>query len=204
VLSPVLHGASGFGTAIQNDLRDYANTELEITDIAEAARALGKEDGISPDQIALVGHGFGGALALSTAGARPGSFAAVVAIDPVVEWTMELANADVQWRNWVTGVFGMPLTHADNYALRTPATFSAVLDIPVILVRTATASESRQLQFQALLDDLDSVGVPYTVIDAPAEPLAATLQRVSRTLAELFLGGRTKADVVADLGTADI
>lgn len=204
VLSPVVHGASGFGTAIQNDLRDYANTELEITDIAEAARALGKEEGINPNQIALVGHGFGGALALSTAGARPGSFAAVVAIDPVVEWTMELSNADVQWRNWVTGVFGMPLTHADNYALRTPATFSAVLDIPVILVRTAMASESRQLQFQALLDDLDSVGVGYSVIDAPAEPLAATLRRVSQTLAGLFLDGRIEADVVADLGTAEI
>ncbi len=204
VLSPVLHGAAGFGAAIQNDLRDYANTELEITDIAEAARALGKEEGVNPDQVALVGHGFGGALALSTAGARPGSFAAVVAIDPIVEWTMELANADVQWRNWVTGVFGMPLTHADNYALRTPATFSAVLDMPVFLVRTASASESRTVQFEALLDDLDNVGVPYTVIDAPAEPLSATLRRVSLALAGLFLDGRTGADVVADLSTADI
>ena len=204
VLSPVLHGASGFGAAVQNDLRDYANTELEITDIAEAARALGKEDGINANQVALLGHGFGGALALSTAGARPGSFAAVVAIDPITDWAIELANADVQWRNWVTGQFGMPLTHADNYALRTPATFSAVLDLPVILVRTADASESRRVQFQALLDDLDQVGVTYTVVDAPAEPTAATLRRVSQMLGDLFYDGQNEPSGVDALGTDDI
>lgn len=204
VLSPVIHGASGFGTAIENDLRDYANTELEVTDIAEAGRALGKEEGINPNQIALLGIGFGGALALSTAGARPGSFAAVVAIDPITDWAIELANAGIHWRNWVTSQFGMPLTHADNFALRTPSTFSAVLHIPVILVRTEGAAESRRVQFQALLDDLDSVGVAYTVVDAPAEPLTATLRRVSQLLAEQFLDGRTEADVVEDLSTADI
>ena len=204
VLSPVLHGASGFGAAVQNDLRDYANTELEITDIAEAARALGKEDGINPRQVTLVGHGFGGALALSTAGARPGSFAAVVAIDPITDWAIELANADIQWRNWVTGQFGMPLTHADNYALRTPATFSAVLDIPVILVRTAEASESRRVQFQALLDDLESVGVAYTIVDAPAEPFAATLRRVSQLLAELFHDDMIEPAVGEHLSAAEI
>ena len=204
VLSPVLHGAAGFGADIENDLREYANTELEITDIAESARALGKEEGVNPAQIAVVGTGIGGALALSTAGARPGAFGAVVAINPITDWTIEISNADNNWRNWITDKFGMPLTHADNYALRTPATFSAVLDIPVILVRTADASESRQVQFQAMLDDLDSVGVKYSVVDAPAEPLTATLRRVSQALAELFLDGRTEADVVDDLNTAEI
>ena len=186
VLSPVVHGASGFGDAIENDLREFSDTELEITDIAEAARALGKEEGIDPSQVVVVGHGFGGALALSTAGARPGSFGAIVAIDPIVDWAIEISNADVHWRGWVTDRFGMPLTHADTYALRTPATFSAVIDIPTILVRTANASESRKTQFNLLTQDLDSVGVPYTVVDAPAEPLTATLRRVSTKLAELF------------------
>lgn len=204
VLSPVVHGAAGFGAAIEQDLRDYANTELEITDITEAARALGKQEGIDPSQVVLVGNGFGGALALSTAGARPGSFGAVVAIDPVIDWTIELANADVQWRGWVTDRFGMPLTHADTFALRTPATFSAVIDVPVVLVRTAHASQSRTAQFDLLLQDLDSVDVPYTVIDAPAEPLTATLRRVSRELAELFRHVQEVGDTTEDLSSNDV
>lgn len=186
VLSPVLHGAAGFGEAIENDLREFADTELEITDIAEAARALGKEGSVDPAQVALVGHGYGGALALSAAGARPGSFAAVVAIDPIFDWTIELANANLQWRGWVTDRYGMPLTHADVYALRSPATFSAVIDVPTILVRTAGASESRRVQFDLLTQDLDEVGVAYTVIDAPAEPLSATLRRVGKVVSDLF------------------
>lgn len=202
VLTPVLHGAAGFGEAIENDLREFADTELEITDIAEAARALGKEGSVDPAQVALVGHGFGGALALSAAGARPGSFAAVVAIDPIVDWTIELANADLQWRGWVTDRYGMPLTHADVYALRTPATFSAVIDIPTILVRTAGASESRRVQFDLLTQDLDEVGVAYTVIDAPAEPLSATLRRVGKEVSELFTpqveAGEAPDDLHAD------
>ncbi len=204
VLSPVVHGASGFGEAVENDLRDYADTEIEITDIAEAARALGKEEGIDSSQVVVVGHGFGGALALSAAGARPGSFGAVVAIDPIVDWAVEIANADVHWRGWVTDRFGMPLTHADTYALRTPATFSAVIDIPTILVRTPHASESRRTQFDLLTQDLDSVGVSYKVIDAPAEPLAATLRRVSTELADTFRQAQDDTEAPSETVAEDV
>src|SRR5690606_6911209 len=72
VLTPVIHGATGFGAAVENDLRDFAHTELESSDIAEAGRALGREESVDATRLALVGHGFGGTLALVTAGARPG------------------------------------------------------------------------------------------------------------------------------------
>lgn len=202
VLSPVLHGAAGFGAAVERDLREFANTELEITDIDEAARALGKQAGVEADKVVLVGHGFGGALALCTAGARPGSFGAIVVIDPIVDWTTELANADVQWRGWVTDHFGMPLTHADTYALRTPATFSAVIDAPVIIVQTEAASASRSAQIDMLTEDLDTVGVTYTLMAAPAEPLTATLRRVGVALADHFRGASDDA-VAGDEPVAD-
>lgn len=184
VISPVLHGATGFGQAVETDLREFANTELEITDIAESARALKKDTGLQ--HVALVGHGFGAALALVTAGARPGAVDAIVAIDPIVDWTTELANADPQWRGWVTDRFGMPLTDADAYALRTPATFSAVIDIPLILVRTAIMTESRAAQFDLLTADLTEMGVTYTVLAVPAEPTSATLRRIGTELHSLF------------------
>lgn len=196
VLTPVIHGASGFGAPVENDLREFAGTELESADLAEAGRALGRDEGIDASRIALVGHGFGGALALVTAGARPGVYGAVVAIDPVTDWSVELANADVRWRTWVTDRFGMPLTHADHYALRTPATFSAVIDVPLVLVRTAGASESRKVQLDLFTEDLDEVGVAYQVIEAPDEPLAATLRRIGQELGEVFAAG-AGADVGA-------
>lgn len=189
VLTPVIHGASGFGAAIENDLREFATTELESNDIAEAGRALGREERVDADRLALVGHGFGGALALVTAGARPGVYRAVVAIDPIAEWSEELAGADVPWRTWVVDRFGMPLTHADHYALRSPATFSAVIDVPLVLVRTARAPRHRRTQFDMLTADLDEVGVDYRVIDAPDEPLSATLRRVGRELAAMLVAG---------------
>lgn len=204
VFSPVLHGASGFGVAIENDIREFATTELEITDIDEAARALGKLDTVNPEQIALVGHGYGGAMALVAAGARPGSFAAVVAIDPIVDWSTEIANADVTWRNWITDRFGMPFTHADNYALRTPSTFSAVIDVPLILVQTAQAPEHRIAQMEALKRDLDEMGVSYTEMDAPSESLPATLRRVSQKLVGTFIQGKDHVDVVSELSTDEV
>jgi dipeptidyl aminopeptidase/acylaminoacyl peptidase len=204
VLTPVIHGASGFGSAIENDLRDFAHTELETSDIVEAGRALGREESVDTNSIALVGHGFGGALALVTAGARPGVYSTIVAIDPVTDWSIELSNAEVSWRNWVTDRFGMPLTHADHYALRTPATFSAVIDVPLTLVRTARASEARKVQMDLFTEDLDELGVAYQVLEAPDEPLAATLRRVSREVARLFLDGADGADVVSDLRADDL
>lgn len=206
VLTPVVHGASGFGAAIEDDLRDFANTELEDNDIAEAGRALSREESIDAHNLVVVGHGYGGMLGLVTAGARPGVYSAVVAIDPIADWSIEIANADVAWRNWVIDRFGMPLTHADNYALRTPATFSAVLDVPILLVRTAEASESRQAQLDMLMHDMDETGITYELLEAPDEPLAATLHRIAERLVswQHESTANDEAVVVASTGSPDI
>ena len=204
VLTPVIHGASGFGAAIEDDLRELATTEIEASDLAEAGRALGAQAGIDAAKLALIGAGYGGTLALVTAGARPGVYGAIVAIDPIIDWSIELANAPVAWRSWVTERFGLPLTHADHYALRTPVTFSAIIDVPLLLVRTANAPEHRTLQFDLFTADLDASGVVYEVVDAPAQPLAATLRDVSRRLTRAFLGGAEEAEIVADLRASDL
>jgi dipeptidyl aminopeptidase/acylaminoacyl peptidase len=204
VLTPVIHGASGFGAPVEDDLRELATTELEASDLAEAGRALGAHAGIDPQKLALIGSGYGGTLALVTAGARPGVYASVVAIDPITDWSIELANTDVAWRNWVTGRFGLPLTDADHYALRTPSTFSAIIDVPLTLVRTANAPEHRAVQFDLFVADLDASGVAYEVVDVPEQPLAATLREISRRLTRSFLGGADEAEIVQDIRASDL
>nr|MBA2470443.1 PD40 domain-containing protein [Chloroflexia bacterium] len=136
VFTPLLHGATGFGNAIERDLADLASSEIETSDIAEAGYGLGESSEIDAAKLALVGVGFGGTLALLTAGARPGIYAAVVAIDPITDWAIELGEAEPAWRNWVSANYGMPLTNPDKFALRSPATFAAVVDVPLVLVAT--------------------------------------------------------------------
>ena len=207
VFVPVLHGASGFGYAVEQDLAELADTELEISDIAEAGRGLGvpgSGSGVDAARIALVGHGFGGTLALLTAGARPGIYSAVVAIDPITDWPAELEAADAAWRTWVTRQYGLPRTNPDRYALRTPATFGAVIDVPLTLISTNAASGPRRELLAEFLAYLAESGVEAEHIEAGDEPLGSILRAVSKRLAARFGDGRERAGSVTDLRADDI
>jgi dipeptidyl aminopeptidase/acylaminoacyl peptidase len=204
VFTPLLHGATGFGHAIESDLADLANTEIESSDIAEAGYGLGEDEGIDSSKMALVGVGYGGTLGLVTAGARPGIYSAVVAIDPITDWAIELGECDPSWRNWVSAQYGMPLTNPDKYALRSPSTFSSVIDVPVILVSTASAPVYRQAQIELFAAYLDATGVAYEHIEAPDEPLTATLERVSRRLASVYGGENGSLEIVDSVRTSAV
>jgi len=198
VLTPLLHGSTGFGHAIEQDLADLAHSEIEISDIAEAGLGLGEASEIDAAKLALVGVGFGGALALLTAGARPGIYSAVIAIDPITDWAIELGEAKPAWRNWVSSQYGMPLTHPDRFTLRSPATFAAVIDVPVILVATGSAAVHRQAQLELFEAYLNGNEVAFEHIDTGDEPLPATLERVSLKLAGIYGVGPDTMEVVED------
>lgn len=195
VLTPVLHGASGFGTAVEDDLADFADDELESTDLAAAGMALGERESVIDTKLALVGNGYGGTLAMVAAGARPGVFRTVVAIDPITDWVVELDQADQPWRTWVTRQYGLPLTNADRYALRSPETFAGVIDAELILVSTAGASASRKAQLAAFREWLTAEGIAFVHEELDTETTAATLYRVGQLLADRFRGGITADDV---------
>ena len=194
MLSPVLHGATGFGTAVEDDLADYADTELEATDLAAAGEALAAREDVDGSRLALIGHGYGGGLAIVAAGARPGVYSTVVAIDPVTDWALELDQADRGWRQWVTRQYGLPLTHADRYALRTPETFAGVIGAELILVSTAAATEARRAQLGMFRAFLDEIGVSCTLYELDTETVPATLYEVGQRLARLLRRERATAD----------
>jgi dipeptidyl aminopeptidase/acylaminoacyl peptidase len=195
VLTPVLHGASGFGTAVEDDLADYSDGELEATDLIAAGEALGEREGVISNKLALVGVGYGGTLAMIAAGARPGVYRTVVAIDPVTDWVLELDQADRAWRNWVTRQYGLPLTDADRYALRSPETFAGVIDAELVLVSTAAASKARQAQLTVFREWLEAEGIPFRHETLDTATPAATLYRVGQLLAGHFRGGIAPDDV---------
>ncbi len=195
VLTPVLHGASGFGTAVEDDLADFADDELEATDLIAAGEALGARDGVVDTKLALVGHGYGGTLAMVAAGARPGVYRTVVAIDPITDWVVELDGADRAWRAWVARQYGLPLTHADRYALRSPETFAGVIDAELVLVSTAGVSELRKAQMASFRAWLEAEGIAFRHEELDTGTPAATLYRVGQMLAEAYRGGITADDV---------
>lgn len=182
-LAPVIHGATGFGTAVEDDLADYSDSELEAADLAAAGQALGERDGVDASKLVLVGHGYGGTLALIATGARPGIYRTVVAIDPVTDWSIELDQADRNWRQWVIRQYGLPLTNADRYALRTPETFAGVIDAELVLVSTAVAPAHRKIQMESFKAWLDAVGVKYTAMDLDTATAAETLYELGQELA---------------------
>jgi hypothetical protein len=93
----------------------------------------------------------------------------------------------------------MPLSSPDKYALRTPATFAAVIDVPLILVGASSAPVHRQAQLELFEAYLDANGVAYEHIDADDATLAATLERVSRKLAGTYRTGHDSLEIVEDL-----
>jgi dipeptidyl aminopeptidase/acylaminoacyl peptidase len=161
VYAPILPGMRGLGRTIANSLKDQADTEAEVSDLADIAAKLRNTSGVDAEQIAVVGRGFGATLALLLAGARPGSVQAVVAIDPVSNWEEEFEHADDAWRAWLTRVYGLPLSQRGRYALRTPSTFVGVIDVPLLLLGTEHAPAHRATQLDELTTTLDDLGVRY-------------------------------------------
>lgn len=184
VYSPSLHGSDGLGRAIRDGLRERAETEVEVADLADAATALRGVTGVDQEYVAIVGRGYGGTLALLAAGGRPGTFQAAVAIDPVTDWPREFDAAAQPWREWLLRHLGLPHARRSVYALRTPQTFAAVIDVPVLLVRTAAAPTGRAAQLDAFQNLLDEVGVVYETHDAGDEPASATFARIATFLRE--------------------
>jgi Tol biopolymer transport system component/dienelactone hydrolase len=161
VLAPSLPGTPGFGRKITNTLRDTTTLEDEFSDLADAIEALRNHEGVDGEQIAVVGRGAGGALALLLAGARPGLVRAAVAIDPVADWDAEFDEADDTWRAWHVQHLGLPAANRAKHGLRSPATFVGAVEVPLLLIGTDTVSAGRAAQLDALTATMRELGVAF-------------------------------------------
>ncbi|MDQ3043827.1 MAG: prolyl oligopeptidase family serine peptidase [Chloroflexota bacterium] len=186
VLTPAIHGSRGFDPVIATGLREAAGTEIETADITDATAALREFPDIDASRVAVAGHGYGATLALLAAGGRPGNFAAVVAVDPITDWAAELDDAPAIWRDWILTELGSPALHPERYGARTPATFIALIDVPLLLVSSAGASPARRAGLVQLTKLLDEFGRSYEVHEVSDEPLATTLARAAEFLAAAF------------------
>lgn len=137
VFNANVRGTPGLGRGILAGLADLADFEAETDDLVAATHALAEAELELPPRRAIMGRGFGGALAITAAGGRPGLFSAVIAIDPVTDWDRQFDLLGAAERTWFQRTFGLPLLEGGRYALRTPSTFVGIVDAPILLITTA-------------------------------------------------------------------
>lgn len=159
VFAPSLPGTPGLGRKVTNLLKEQIDSESEIYDLIDALDALRNMPSVDAERIAVVGEGYGGTLALLLAGGRPGTVKAAVAIDPITDWELELDEADDDWRAWILQNYGLPAANAGCYALRTPATFAGVIDVPLLVIDSDRTPLHRTIQREGLTGTIREIGV---------------------------------------------
>ncbi|CAN5726462.1 hypothetical protein BH23CHL5_BH23CHL5_09170 [soil metagenome] len=159
VLTPTLPGRPGAGKKVATSIGSGSSADAEVLDIADAIAMLRDLPSVDERNIAMVGIGYGGAMAMLLAGTRPGSVEAIVAIDPVADWDDEFNQGSVEWRSWQMGHFGLPSASRGFHSLRTPATFVGVIECPALILGTSSAAGGRSAQRIDLLETVSSLGV---------------------------------------------
>ncbi len=192
VIVPTLPGTPGYGKKIVAALKERAGTEAEISDLVDVVNWARGLDFVDGSKLYLAGEGYGGAMALLLAGARPGVVDAVAVIDPVTDWDDELDQADDEFASWYLTYLGLPSSSRGKSALRTPTTFAGVLDVPVLLVGTNRTSLGRSIQLERFAAALDELQVPYARETSENETGWQTAEKVAA-----FLKNPTGAELVA-------
>ncbi|MEZ4496134.1 MAG: prolyl oligopeptidase family serine peptidase [Thermomicrobiales bacterium] len=184
VYQPILPGMYGNGRKISGARKDRADFESEVDDLLLVIDLLRENNGVDGSRIAIVGEGYGGALALVLAGSRPGTVQGVVAIDPIVDWDIALDDATGAERAWYRENYGLPIAQMGRYALRTPMTFAGVIDAPALLVERTPG----EIHLPLLRSKLDELNRPYWSEAAAGESTWSVYARAATFLANAFRG----------------
>ena len=184
VYAPILPGASGAGRKVANGRKERTDVESEVDDLLDVITLLQENNGVDGSRIAVVGEGYGGALALVLAGSRPDAVQAAVAIDPIVDWDVALDQSEGDVHRWYLENYGLPLANAGRYALRAPSTFAGVIEAPVLLI-DRTPDEIHLPLLRSIFEALDRTYWSETARD---EPAWAVYARAATFIANAFRG----------------
>jgi dipeptidyl aminopeptidase/acylaminoacyl peptidase len=200
VYQPILPGMSGSGRKISSARKDRADIESEVDDLLAVIDVLKANNGVDSSRIAIVGHGYGGALALVLAGSRPGTVQGVVAIDPIVDWDIALDDATGAERAWYRDNYGLPIAQMGRYALRTPMTFAGVIDAPTLLIEQTP----EQIHIPLLRSKLDELQRTYWTESAAGESTWSVYARAATFLANAFRGTLESAVIEPPVNAAPV
>lgn len=163
VLQPNYRGSTGYSPAISHDDR-FALKKMH-EDVTAAARAGSALEMIDRHRLAIVGHGFGGFLAMTGASLEPDLYTAAVSINGTLDWerfVRELSyypatRADYEiFRDFL----GQPGKDRDTFAEYSPLKHAASVKAAVLLAFSENPNYSATEQSKELAGRLSRQGTP--------------------------------------------
>ena len=132
--APNFRGSTGFGAEFLNlDMGDPGGGDLE--DVICGAEWLRKQRNVLGSKIAIMGASYGGYMTLMALTKRPQTFAAGVALVPVVDWLKMYRLSDPAYRVFIdTLLQGPPSKKEKLYRDRSPATHVSKIRAPVMIM----------------------------------------------------------------------
>lgn len=175
VLQPNYRGSAGYGAALLHGAADLAAAPL-LADVTSAADQLLQQGIGNASQQLLVGHSFGGYLALQAMAAQPKRWRAVIALAPPLDltqiWPAYVKKHDQDW----------------TLALRPLA-----LQLPELGVPFNDATWQQKISAEAIPHRLQQMNSPLYLWAAgqddriPADPLQQWAQQLQSTQLQFYL-----------------
>jgi dipeptidyl aminopeptidase/acylaminoacyl peptidase len=159
VFAPNVRGSSGYGKAYQRMVyRDWGGVDL--SDLADAARYLRRQDWVDPDRIGLVGRSYGGFAVLSGVSRLPelGWAAAVVWCGPSNLVTFARSQPPT-WRSHVLAMFGDPDANEQFLRSRSPISYADQIKAPLFVIQGANDPRVPKHESDQIVESLRARGV---------------------------------------------
>jgi dipeptidyl aminopeptidase/acylaminoacyl peptidase len=195
-------GSTGYGSA----WRDALTERIGFTELADIDAVHDRliADGLAdPARSAIVGHSWGGYLALLAIGVEPDRWTAAVAGAPVADYVAAYADEMEPLRAYDRALFGgSPETAPDRYRDSSPITYVDAVRTPVLIIAGENDPRTPIRQIENYLAALAEGGHRYRVYRYEAgHGSMVVAERIRQVIAEIGFVRQVFAD--AGLSAAD-
>lgn len=160
VLQPEYRGSSGYGEEWSNG-NAKKSWRTAIGDVLDAGHWLVASGIADPSKLAIVGWSYGGYAALQCAVTEPDLFKAVIAIAPVTDWEMAVA----EWRDWSNyHLVKEEIGEIENAREGSPARHADKIKAPVLLFHGALDRNVGIRQSRLMAERLQKAGVKHELV----------------------------------------
>ncbi|MCU1429073.1 MAG: peptidase, partial [Actinomycetia bacterium] len=157
VLAPDYRGSSGYGRAYAQSLAGGWG-ERDVADVAAGIRHAGREGWCDPQRVAVVGGSAGGLTVLLCCARHGDIVRAGVSLFGVTD-LFELAATTHRFESrYLDRIVGVLPGDADRYRDRSPLTYAADIEVPVLVLQGTDDKAVPASQAEAMVDAMRRAG----------------------------------------------